>query len=268
MKELVQQIMDQFGTSSTGLATAYLIVCGLIAVMAVVCLVLSFRVWRKYSRANKIGISSSMTGMEAARFVLDHSNLEHINVRKAGFLREMFFGNYYNILTKTIYLRSVLGKIDKKKSVTSVALGVQKAAVARLCEEGDKQARTRNSLSLLGVFGPILFLPIVLIGILVDALVLNDITAVSYISLAVGVLLMIAGFIVTMLNIPVEKRANRMALQMMEESGLATGTELDMMKEVYDAYILSYIAQFILEVLRVVQWILEIAMKMNSNSSK
>ena len=181
----------------------------------------------------------------------------------------MFFGNYYNIATKTIYLRSVLGKIDKKQTVTSMALGVQKAAVAKLCEQGDKQARTRNKLYLLGVFGPILFIPVVLIGALVDVLVMNDVTAISYISMGVGGLLLIAGFIVTMLNIPVEKRANRIALQMMRDSGLANEGELEMIEGVYDAYILSYIAQFILEVLRVIQWILEIAIKMqNKNGSK
>ena len=263
---MLQAVMEQFNTSSAGLAAAYLVVCGLIAVMSVVCLVLSVRVWLKYSRANKKGISSQMTGIDAARFVLDHYGLNHVTVRKAGFLREMFFGNYYNIWTKTIYLRSWLGKIDSKKSVTSVALGVQKAAVAKLCEDGDKQARTRNSLSLIGIFGPILFLPVVLIGAVIDVMVMKDITVISYVSMAVGGLLLIAGFIVTMLNIPVEKRANKLALQMIEESGLANGEELEMIKEVYDAYILQYIAEFILEVLRVVQWCLEIAMKLNENN--
>lgn len=59
-----------------------------------------------------------------------------------------------------------------------------------------------------------------------------------------------------------EKRANKLALKMMREYGLANGEELQVMKGVYDAYILSYIAQFILEVLRIVQWILEVAIKL------
>jgi len=173
----------------------------------------------------------------------------------------MLFGNYYNIATKTIYLRSVFGKIDNKQTVTSMALGVQKAAVARLCEEGDKQARVRNRLSLIGVFGPLLFIPVILIGMIVDLLVMNSVTMISYVSFAVGILLAVAGFIVTMLNIPVEKRANRLALQMMEEYGMADGEELETMRGVYDAYILSYIAQFILEILRVIQLVLEIVIK-------
>ena len=267
MQDLILQVQEQLGTTP-GLAIAYIIVGALIAVMAVVCIVLELRVYLKYRKANKMGISTQMTGIDAARYALDHYGLTNVKVRKSGFIREMFFGNYYNILTKTIYLRSVFGKIDNKTTVTSTALGVQKAAVARLCESGDKQAKVRNSLSLLGVFGPILFIPVVLIGVIIDVLVMKEVTMISYLSLGVGGALAIAGFIVILLNIPVEKRANKLALQMMEETGLATGQELAVMKEVFDAYILSYIAQFILELLRVIQWILEIVIKVQADNSK
>ena len=73
-------------------------------------------------------------------------------------MREAVFGNYYNVFTKTIYLRSWLGKVDNKRTVTSVALGVQKAALAKLCEEGDRQTLLRNRLSIIAIFGPLLFL--------------------------------------------------------------------------------------------------------------
>ena len=260
MKELIITIQNELGTTPA-MATAYLIVSVLIAVMALVCLILKINVWRKYTKANKTGIHSKMNGLEACRYVLDQSGHSEITVRKAGFIREAIFGNYYNIATKTIYLRSWLGKIDNKQTVTSTAIGVQKAAVARLCEEGDVQARTRNKLSLIGIFGPILFIPVILAGALIDFYLFNDIGIGSYIGFAVGGFLLVAGFLVTMLNIPVEKRANKLALEMMEKYDLSDKSEMDMMKQVYDAYILSYIADFILEVLRVVQWILEIVIK-------
>ena len=265
MNDIINTVSQQLGGAPRGLTIAYVIVGVLIVIMSIVCLVLEIRVWLCYSKANKRGISTHMTGLESARFVLDKAGLTQVKVRKAGFLREMIFGNYYNIATRTIYLRSWLGKIDEKRSVTSTALGVQKAAVARLCEEGDAEARTRGQLSLLGIFGPLLFIPVILIGMIIDLLVMKDITIVSYVSMAFGGLLLVAGFIVTWLNIPVEKRANQLALQMMREYGLANEEELDMMAQVYDAYILSYIAQFILEVLRVVQWVLEIIIKMQSS---
>ena len=263
MNQLLERTMSELGADK-GLAIAYLVVGALIVVMAIVCLALEINIWIRYSRANKKAISSQMSGIDAARYVLDRSGHTEVTVRKAGFIREAIFGNYYNIFTKTIYLRSWLGKIDEKKTVTSVALGVQKAAVARLCEEGDLQARVRNRLSVIGIFGPLLFIPVLLLGIIVDMLVLKEVGIFTIICLALSLLLVIAGFIVTMLNIPVERRANKLALQMMEEYGLATGDELDTMRDVYQAYILNYIAEFILEVLRLVQWILEIIIKIKA----
>lgn len=265
MNDILNYMSRELGGASKGLTMAYLIVGLLIVIMSIVCLVLEIRVWLCYSKANKRGISTNMTGLESARYVLDQAGLTQVKVRKAGFLREALFGNYYNVVTKTIYLRSWLGRIDDKTSVTSTALGVQKAAIARLCEEGDEQAKLRGRLSLLGIFGPLLFIPVILIGMVIDLLIMKDVTVVSYVSMGVGFLLLVAGFIVTWLNIPVEKRANKLALQMMRDYGLANESELEMMAEVYDAYILSYIAQFILEVLRVVQWVLEIIIKIQTS---
>ncbi|MBQ4252134.1 MAG: zinc metallopeptidase, partial [Erysipelotrichaceae bacterium] len=232
-----------------------------------VTLVMEIIVWIRYARANRKPISTQMTGIEAARYVLDKEGLYDVNVRQAGILREAIFGNYYNIMTKTIYLRSIFGKIDLRKSVTSTALAVQKAALAKLCESGDRSARTRNTLSLIGIFGPFLFIPVILIGVVVDFMVLHTGGLVSTVCLAISGLFVVTGFIVTMLNIPVEKRANEEALRLMEKHGMATSEELQTIAKVYDAYIISYICDFILEILRMVQWILEIVIKAKSKNN-
>ena len=266
MEELLNQIMQELGTDNRGLVIAYLIVCALILIMSIVTLVMEIIVWIRYSRANRKPISNQMTGIEAARYVLDREGLYDVNVRQAGFIREAIFGNYYNIMTKTIYLRSIFGKIDLRRSVTSTALAVQKAALAKLCESGDKSARIRNTLSLIGIFGPFLFMPVVIIGMIVDLMILHTGGWLSAICLAVSGLFVIMGFVVTMLNIPVEKRANEEALRLMEKHGMANQEELRTIAKVYDAYIISYICDFILEILRMVQWILEIIIKSKSKN--
>ena len=265
MNEIISVFSEELGVS-TGLTIAYIIVGILIIIMAIVALVMKIIVWARYAKANKIPSSVQMSGLDAAQYVLDREGMSpEVKVRKSGFIREAIFGNYYNILTKTIYLRSVFGKIDSKKSVTSIALAVQKVAIAKLCESGDKQARTRNSLSLLGVFGPFLLIPLILIGGILDFVVLNTGGLISVICLAVSGILTVLGFVVTFLNIPVERRANEMAVELMYKHGLATDAEVETIKKVYDAYITSYICDFILELLRVIQWILEIFIKMQSN---
>ena len=260
MNQFVTKLSADLGVS-WGLTLAYAVVTILVLVMCVVCLVLEIRVWWKYHQANQTPISCDMTGIDAARFVLDKAGLTGVRVRRAGILREAIFGNYYNVFTNTIYLRSWLGKVDVKRSVTAVALGVQKAGLAKLCQEGDRSTLARNRLSIIAIFGPLLFVPVVLVGVALDFWLLGQAGAFALICLLLGGLLLAVGFIVTLLNIPVEKKANRLALEMMEQYGLATGQELETIRGVYDAYIASYIAQFLLQVLRVVQWALEIAVK-------
>ena len=144
MSEIISIIATELGVSGP-LAVAYLLVSVLVIIMAIVAAVMKVIIWIRYSRANKMPIANQMTGIETAQYVLDREGLSpEVTVRKAGFLREAVFGNYYNVVTKKIYLRSVFGKIDKKKTVTSTALAVQKVAIAKLCESGDKQAITRG----------------------------------------------------------------------------------------------------------------------------
>ena len=51
--------------------------------------------------------------------------------------------------------------MDVKRSVTAVALGVQKAGLAMLCQEGDRSTLARNRLSIIAIFGPLLFIPVI-----------------------------------------------------------------------------------------------------------
>ena len=261
MNGLMDLMRESLGASGP-LAVAYVVVSILVVIMAIAAGVMKIMIMIRYANANKMHISSNLTGVEAARYILDKAGYPQITVKKAGFWRELIFGNYYNVLTKTIYLRSVLFQIDDRRSVTATAMAVQKAAIAKLCEDGDRQTLTRNRLSLIGIFGPFLFIPLLLLGFVLDFFVLQTSGGVcSLLFLAVGGFLLIAGFIVTLLNIPVEKRANALALEMMEEYELANAEELPVMKKVFDTYIISYVCDFILEVLRIIQFILEIAIE-------
>ena len=257
MEKLMKLVTDTLGVEGP-LAAAYIVVMVLVLIMAVVAGVMKIVIMIRYARADRMHISSNLTGVEAARYILNKAGYTDVKVKKSGFLRELCFGNYYNILTKTIYLRSVLFQIDDRRSVTATAMAVQKAAIAMYCEDGDRQTRTRNSLSLLGIFGPFLFIPLLLIGFVLDVFVLKTNGTMSLLFLAAGAIFLIAGFLVTLLNIPVEKKANARALDLMRKYELATGEELPVMKNVYDTYIISYICDFILTVLRIVQFILEI----------
>lgn len=241
-----------------GLAIAYIIISMLLAIMAVVAFIMWIIVTIKYFAGNRKETSNGKNGLQVAREMLDKAGLKHIQVKKANIFRALFFGNCYSITKKTIFLR---GMIANKKSLTSVGLALQKVGIAQLCESGNKTAITRNRMQIVNLFGPILFLPIVLLGAVIDFLLFKVFSIFSIVSIAISVVILIAGFIVTLLNIPVEKKANKIALETMQKTGILTEEEQKIVKNVLDAYIVAYVMDFIVAVLRIVQLVLEIVIK-------
>ncbi len=255
MEEIIKYFTDQ--GISRELAIAYLVVSALIVIMAVVVIVMRIILFFRYNATNNIRTSSHKTSVQVAREALDKCGLSHIQVKKAGFFRAWFFGNCYSITKKTIFLRR---GIYDKDSLTAVGMALQKVGVAKMCEENKSGARIRNVMQILALFGPFLFLPIVLAGFLIDLFVFANIGLFSTIGLAVGLFIMLSGFIVTMLNIPVEKKANDMALKMLSETNILNEEELSQVKKVFDTYIIAYVCEFLVTVLRIVQIVLEIVM--------
>ena len=75
--------------------------------------------------------------MEIARSILDANGLEKIKVKRTG---SLLFGNSYSHYFKKVRLR---GFIRHEKSLTSIGMGVQKAALAILDKEGDADMKKR-----------------------------------------------------------------------------------------------------------------------------
>ncbi len=247
---------------SKGLAIAYLVVLGLVLVMGIICLIMWIRVCGKYYKNNKVAISTGRSSFDVAREALNRCGLQNIEVKRSGFIRAWIFGNSYSVLRKTIFLRR---RIADKNSLTAVGIALQKVGVAKLCEGDMKAAKARYFLQLIGLFGPFLFLPIMLIGAVVDLILFQHYGTISIASLAVSGAILAVGFVATLLNIPVEKKANEMALEMIDESKVCTEEEKEQIAGILKAYLVAYICDFILTVLRILLFILEILMKVQGN---
>ena len=250
---------------SRGVAITYLIVSALILVMVVVVIVMRVYLMVKYHEGNTQKTKNGKTSNQVAREALDKAGLKHVRVEKAGFFRAFVYGNCYSITQKTIFLRK---GIYGKDTITAVALALQKVGVAKLCESGDAKTRTRNIMQILSLFGPILFVPFVLAGFALDYALFRVFGMFSIIGIAVGLVLVFSGLIATLLNLPVEKQANEMALKLIKETGVLTDEELPVVQKVFKAYIISYICEFIVAVLRIIQIVLEIVMNAQINNNK
>ena len=245
-------VSDQF---SDALVSAYFAVGAALLIMAVVALVMWILVMVRYTSTNNMTLQSGEDSFNAARKMLNKFGLGDIEVKTAGFFRAWIYGNYYDMKKKTIYLR---GNISSKNSITAVGLALQKVGLARLCEDGDAKAVARYKLKKLGIFGPFMFIPLILLGAMIDIFLFDDLGIMSMAGIVSGIIFVIAGFIETLLTIPVEKKANEMAMEMIEESGYMTAEEKAGLKKVFDTYILAYICDFIVAILRMIQLVLRL----------
>jgi len=246
------------------LAITYIIVSIVLVVMAIVALVMRIMVIVKYQEGNHMKTKNGKTGHEVAREALDKAGLSHIKVEKAGWLRAFFIGNCYSITKKTIFLRR---GIYDKDSITAVGLALQKVGLAKACEEGEGMTRTRNIMQILSLVGPILFVPVMLIGFVLDYALFHVFGVFSIVGIVVGFILVASGFISTILSLPVEKKGNDYALKIVDQTGILDKEERRVLEKVFKAYIIAYVCEFIVAILRIVQIVLEIVMNAQISSN-
>jgi Zn-dependent membrane protease YugP len=197
--------------------------------------------------------SLKLTGVQIARKILDDNGLEHIKVKKTG---SLLFGNSYSHYFKKVRLR---GFIRHETSVTSIGMGAQKAALAILDKEGDEDMKKRIRLVPFITFGPFAFIPLIVIGSVIDMLILNN-NGICTLALAiVGVLLYAYSLVLSVLMLKTEKKAQNRAYEILEKDYHITAEELSSLKELFHLYNIQYINDIIVSSLELIYYVLKIA---------
>ena len=236
------------------------VVCGLLIIVSIFALGVSIFLAISYVRYNKKQNSCGKTGEQIARKILDHHELGHIKVSKTG---SILFGNSYSHYFKKVRLRRLTWQ---KRSVTSLAMAAQKSALAVLDKENDAEMRTRIRLTPLIYFGPIAFVPMVVIGVLLDVLLSTGFCGILFTVLGLGFYLL--SFVMSILVLKTEKKAQKRAYEIMKEEGLATEEELESCKKLFRLYNIEYINDMVIALLELIYRVLQIiAYVQNSSSS-
>lgn len=235
-----------------GLDIAIIAVSILLAIAVVAALIAQIAVMVGYWKGNRTQNSLGLTGGEYARKLLDENGMPDVKVKKCTFFRTFLFGNHYSIMKKTVYLRILT---INKTSLTSVAIAAQKAALAEQHKDGNKSMIFRGRIQGLGVFAPILFIPLVILGVVIDFLVIEQLLF-SIIAIVLGLVFIIFGFVATMLNIPVEKKAIARAEEWLSDT--LTPEERETVHKIFRSYMIQYILQFVVALLRLIQLILKV----------
>ena len=248
---------------SEGIIIAMCVVVALLVIASIFALVVSIYLSISYVRYNKKQNSCGKTGEQIARKILNDNGLEHIKVSKTG---SIMFGNSYSHYFKKVRLRRLTWK---KQSVTSLAMAAQKSALAVLDKENDADMRTRVRLTPLIYFGPIAFVPMIIIGSLLDIFVFTSSNGICTIALTfVGLAFYILSFIMSVLVLKTEKKAQKRAYEIIKENSMATDEELGMCQNLFRLYKIEYINDMVIALLELIYRVLQIiAYVQNSSSS-
>ena len=241
------------------LEIALIIVGVLIAIVGIVSGITSIWLVVKYFRFNRRENSLGLTGIEVARKILDDNGLEHIKVKRTG---SLFFGNSYSHYFKKVRLR---GFIRHETSLTSMGMGAQKAALAILDKEGDADMRKRIRLVPLVTFGPFAFIPLILIGGVLDYFLFNGSGICTLVLGTIGLLFYVYSVVLSVLTLKTEKKAQSRAYEILHQDYHVTGEELSSLKELFRLYNVQYVNDIILSSLELLYTILEIAIAVKGN---
>ena len=248
-------------TLGAGLEIALLIVGALIALIGLVSLVVSIWLAVKYTKYNKKENSINMTGEQIARKVLDDNGLEHIKVKVTG---SLLFGNSYSHYFKKVRIRRLT---RHQTSVVALGMGAQKACLAVLDKENDPDMKKQVRLYPMITFGPLAFIPLILVGAALDYFVFNQSGVCTYVLGALGLLFYVYAIVLTVLTLKTEKKAQERAYVYLSENGMATEEELSDLKELFRLYNIQYVNDIILACLELLYTVLQIAIELNKENS-
>lgn len=259
----VRTIMDgELDGVSDGIIVAMSVVGGLLVIVGIISLIVSIYLAISYVKYNKQKNACGLTGEQVARDLLDKHGLSAIKVTCSG---SMLFGNSYSHYFKKVRLRR---RTWQKDSVTSLAMAAQKSSLAVLDQEGDPDMRNRVRLTPLIYFGPIAFVPMIAIGVIIDLFVYTVSDGMfTIIFSAVGLAFYLVSFVMSLLVLKTEKKAQTKALALMQTDGLATQEELGMCQKLFQLYNIEYVNDMIVALLELIFRVLQIVAASQHNSS-
>lgn len=237
------------------IGTIVVLVAVAVGVLSFLVSLYHFLIIIRYRRFNKEKVECGLTGTQAAEKLVETLNLQGVTVKKVGFWASLIWGNHYNAKTKTIYLRK---NIINQNSITAVALASQKVAIAERHASGDKKVRTRQVLSNFGMLAPIVFVPLILIGVVIDVAFIKSNFVCTLVFTCIALAYFITGLVAMSLNIKIEKAACKRALEYFAQTNLLNEEERQDAKLLYKTYITSYIVDYIYEILYVIWLIMKL----------
>ena len=239
----------QIWTSSTIVIVVLLAIISIIATLVIRFLMIKYT--NKYSTHE---ISSKHTAFSAVRNLLDANGMSDVEIKPLTFIQALLYGNHYSSRKHTIYLNS---KILDSTSISAVGIAIQKVGLVMQHKENNKLFKITSILSPVILFSPMLIIPLIVVATTLDFLFLLGGT-VAIISCTLGLLYFLLTAAYSLVIIPIESRANKLAMELIDKLDYMTDDEKSIVKEIYSMQILSYVLYFVVSLLEIIKCILQL----------
>ena len=257
--DTAQALLDMYDYADGPLQAALLSVAFLIVAVGLIALVVSIWLSISYIKYNRRENSAGLTGEQAARKILDDAGLQEIEVKTSG---SLMFGNSYSHYFKKVRLRR---RTVEKTSIASLAMGSQKAALAVMDKERDPDMVRRVRMVPIISFGPFAFIPLVIVGVLIDVVVFNSAGWVTIGASLLGLAFYVFSLLLSVWTLRTEKKAQERTYELLRAARMATEDEIADMHKLFRLYNVQYILDVVISFLEVVYYALQIVARIDSS---
>ena len=174
-----------------------------------------------------------MTGAEAARRILDASNLSQVRIEPA----KGFLSDHYDPRTKVLRLSP---DVYSRPSLAAVGVAAHEAGHALQDAKEYIPLKIRSALVPAAQFGSKLAFPLIFLGFILNAVGM----------IKVGVVLFSGAVLFQVVTLPVEFNASSRAMTALAGTGILSGDELTGARKVLSAAAMTYIAAAITAVVQ------------------
>ena len=186
-----------------------------------------------FSKYGKIANRRGMTGAEAARRILDASNLSQVRIEPA----KGFLSDHYDPRTKVLRLSP---DVYSRPSLAAVGVAAHEAGHALQDAKEYVPLKIRSALVPAAQFGSKLAFPLIFLGFILNAVGM----------IKVGVVLFSGAVLFQVVTLPVEFNASSRAMTALAGTGILSGDELTGARKVLSAAAMTYIAAAITAVVQ------------------
>lgn len=209
---------------SSGLDVDFLMYI-LVIVMAVICMITSFRVKSVYKKYSKVIAGCGLTGAQAALEILRRSGIDDVIVQYIG----GDLTDNFDPRSRTVNLSEAT---YNSSSVAAISVAAHECGHVMQHQEGYLPLRIRSSILPMASFGSKAGVPIIVLGLFLSFSPL----------VTVGIWVFSLAVLFQIITLPVEFDASRRALLTLENTGLLSYEEVGAGRKVLKAAAMTYVA--------------------------